>query len=428
MQLIHSAARVLQRVIDDGRSLDQAFDEVLPGLEGSSSALKELGFGGCRYYTSIDSILGDLLDKPIRKKDRIVHFILVAAIYQLEHMDVPDHAVVNEAVKSLENSRQSWARKFVNGVLRNFLRGSNGITLDARQEYVQYSIPEFLFSAIKSDWPDHYTKIANASNQRPPLTLRVNRQRLSRADYCSVLDQLNVDYQVTADSDTGITLLKPTPVSEIPGFSEGQVSVQDESAQLVVKELALQPGQRVLDGCAAPGGKTGLILEAAPGSLQLVAVDLAARTPRIRENLERLDLSATVIDADLRDSQWWDGQSFHRILLDVPCSGTGVLRRHPDIRHRRKPGDIERFAQQQTEILRSVWPMLDPGGLLLYVTCSILRKENDEAIENFIGELDDYELQSIDQVSGLKTRYGRQRLPGVNHGDGFYFCSIRKTG
>ena len=296
-------------------------------------------------------------------------------------------------------------------------------------ENIHYSFPEFVFDALKGDWPGYYTTIADASNERPPLTLRVNLQRISFAEYCGLLDQENLEFSVTPESNTGVNLTNPVPVSEIPGFSNGQVSVQDESAQLVIRELDLQGGQRILDGCAAPGGKTCLILENLSDSAELVAVDLPPRTDRIRENFHRLGLSASIVDADLLSpASWWDGKPFDRILLDVPCSGTGVIRRHPDIRHRRKAGDIERFHEQQVEMLRCVWPMLKSGGLLLYVTCSILRSENDCTIEKFIRDIDDFELQSVDHVSGEKTRFGKQRLPGVHPGDGFYFCRIGKTG
>ena len=203
--------------------------------------------------------------------------------------------------------------------------------------------------------------------------------------------------------------------------------MQDESAQLVAAALTLSTGQRILDGCAAPGGKTCLILESVSGALEVVAVDLPERVQGIRENLERLKLNARVVAADLtRTESWWDGKSFDRILLDVPCSGSGVIRRHPDIKHRRRLSDIEKFAGQQTRMLDSAWPLLAPGGQLLYVTCSIFRAENDHVIGKFVNRRDDFELQSLGDEFGIATQFGRQRLPGVHSGDGFYYASIRK--
>jgi 16S rRNA (cytosine967-C5)-methyltransferase len=432
MQLTQAGAVVIQKVVDHGRSLDQALLEVPSQFEGSLPALKELCFGGCRFYFYYDAVISGLVSKPLKQKDRLIHFLIVAAFYQLDHMSVPDHAVVNETVKALKNSKQDWARNFVNGVLRNYLRNREKIAGklndDTSTESSFYSFPLHLYEMIRADWPQYYRSILDASNEKPPLTIRVNTSRVTCEEYMDILTREGTGFDPTEDSEIGINFEKPVGVMDIPGFDNGDVSVQDESAQLTARALDLEAGMRVLDGCAAPGGKSCLLLESEPGLGEVVAVDLPHRVAGIRENLQRIDLAATVVESDLTDTNaWWDGELFDRILLDVPCSGSGVIRRHPDIRHRRQTSDIEKFHQQQLNLLDAVWKMLKPGGVVLYVTCSILKQENDLTIEKFLEQITDYELQSLEPVFGLETRYGRQRLPGVHSGDGFYYCKLRRT-
>ena len=432
MQLTQAGAVVIQKVVDHGRSLDQALIEAPSQFEGSLPALKELCFGGCRFYFYYDAIISGLVSKPLKQKDRLIHFLIVAAFYQLDHMSVPDHAVVNETVKALKKSKQDWARNFVNGVLRNYLRNREEIAAklksNATIEHRFYAFPRYLYEMIQSDWPAYYRLILGASNKKPPLTIRVNASRVTREAYMNFLSQQGIAVHSTADSAIGITFEKPVGVMEIPGFVKGDVSVQDESAQLVARALDMEAGMRVLDGCAAPGGKTCLLLESKPGLGEMVAVDLPHRVAGIRENLQRIGLTATIVDSDFIDTDaWWDGVSFDRILMDVPCSGSGVIRRHPDIRHRRQDGDIEKFHLQQLSLLNTAWKMLKPGGVLLYVTCSVFSQENDCTVEKFLGCITDFELQSLESVFGLKTRYGRQRLPGLHSGDGFYYCKLRRT-
>ncbi len=427
MSLSLSGACVLQRVVDGGQSLERALATEVESFRGNASALKELAFGGCRHYIFLDGIVSKLLAVPIKRKRRLLHFLIVAALYQKEFMQIPDYAVVNETVSCLEGARLGWGRKLVNGALRNFIRDRESIIQSIGSGHVAAGFPQHLYDLIGNDWPDYLARIVAGSNRKPPLTLRVNQRLLSRAGYESRLAQSGIGFVFAADSPVGLTLERPLPVHEIPGFADGQVSVQDESAQLVVAAMALSDGQRVLDGCAAPGGKSGLILESVAGAVDLVAVDLPHRVAAIRENLVRLKLDARVVGADLSQTEtWWDGKPFDRILLDVPCSGSGVIRRHPDIKHHRRLSDIEQFAGLQCAMLDSVWPLLAPGGLMLYVTCSIFRAENDQVIGKFVNRRDDYELQSLDEKFGMVTQFGRQRLPGVHAGDGFYYASIRK--
>jgi 16S rRNA (cytosine967-C5)-methyltransferase len=425
------AAHILRDVIDQGRSLDKTLrSQAVRTAASQRPLLQELAYGGCRHYYYLDGLMARLLAKPIRKKDRMVHFLLVIGLYQLAFMRTPNHAVVNQTVKALEASRQSWARGLLNGVLREYLRRKEGDEISAMEQSLTPSqncaFPPFLYQAISDCWADQAAEIFAASNQKPPMTLRINKQKTTRKDYLSLLNSRQMPALQTLDCDTGLVMKQPTTVDKLPMFAEGWVSVQDESAQLCTAALLLQPGLRVLDACAAPGGKTCAILESEPG-IQLTAIDLPERVEGIRQNLERTGLQAEIQDAGLEQfADWWDGKPWDRILLDVPCSGTGVIRRHPDIRHRRLPGDFERFARQQLDLLNIAWPMLGKSGILLYVTCSIMTIENDQVIENFVAGNENVTVEPINHIQGLETRYGLQRLPGVHDSDGFYYCRLRK--
>ncbi len=440
------AAQVLAKVIDDHESLDRALAEIEGGTVNPK--LRECAYGGCRTYLQHEFILSKLLSRPIRHKDRIVHFVIIAAMYQLTYMRSPNYAVVNESVAALSAINKGWAKNLVNGVLRNFIRKHGFIkkhefmgkhepesaeppALDC-SPHIKVGFPEPLYQMIKQDWSAHAHAIFATSNAKPPLTLRINQSMTTRAEYCALLDAQKIAYQVTADSPLGVMLDVPVDVAEIPGFAQGQVSVQDESAQLVLDCLellpALRPDLRILDGCAAPGGKTGLILESEPSFAAVVAVDKAQRVPAIKANLRRIGRDATIICGDLvKIAAAWQEELFDRILLDVPCSGSGVIRRHPDIRFQPEAGYRGKLQTQQLALLHAAASLLKPGGKLLYVTCSILCAENDGVVENYLRENSGIELQSIAQISGIKTKYGIQRLPGVHRGDGFYYALLQKT-
>lgn len=427
MHVNMAAAQVLLSVIDRGLDIDTALGRTSGLPEDAMPVLREICYGGCRYYVLFDARLSCLLDKPIRRKERLVHFVMVVAMYRLEHMRTPDHAVVNEAVNALGDARLNWAGRLVNGVLRRYIRQHEQLMLQPLDEHVGFSFGRHLFERLRSDWPDHYVRIARASNARPPLTLRVNQRKITRASYALELDRSRIAYTLTGDSPSGLVISHPVPVQEIPGFQKGMVSVQDESAQLAVVALELDSPLRILDACAAPGGKTCHLLETMHDECELVALDLEPRTGMIRDNLLRLGVSCMVVGGDaLNSDDWWDKQQFDRILLDVPCSGSGVIRRHPDIKHRRREGDCERFHDQQVRMMESVWKLLRPGGILLYVTCSVFRRENDGSVETFMHERKDCELAPL-PVPGIRTEYGVQRLPGVHDGDGFYYCKLRKV-
>jgi len=428
------AAGVLRDVIDRGKSLDRVLESESERLQAERRArLRELCYGGCRYYALLNGILGQLLSRPVRSKERVVHFLLVIGLYQLEFLRIPDHAAVDETVASLNAGRLSWARGLVNGVLREYirLRGSDRLVEihEALTPAERASVSEYLFAAIQRSWPQHAEAICAASIARPPMTLRVNRQKITRDLYLERLAGCQFGAEATVDSPDGVTLNQPAMVFDLPMFDQGWVSVQDESAQLCTGLLRLEPDAVVLDACAAPGGKTCAMLEAMP-SIRMTALDLPERVAAIHENLQRIGLEAEVRDCGLPiqdvDGDWPGDREWQRILLDVPCSGSGIIRRHPDILHRRQEGDLAQFADQQLALINSAWPLLAKGGLMLYCTCSILAEENDDVIGRFMETCSDGKILPISQVPGIDTRYGRQRLPGVHPGDGFFYCLIGK--
>jgi len=482
------AAQVALEVVDRGRSLDEALAaQPAPASPRERAQLREIAAGGCRHYHYFDALLAGLLRKPFDRAGRVAHFLLINACHQIECMRTPDHAAVSEAVSAVAGGRHAWAAGIINAVLRNFLRrraqlkrdlesaagaaesagdgngdgdgggdGGGDAGIDDTAAAAWFAAPVWFYRAIRAHWPAHFRAILDAGNRKPPLTLRVNRRRISRDAYLAQLAAAGIDAQPTADSALGVTLTAPLPVARIPGFADGLASVQDESAQLALaalgSALGSEPGstlnsalssprRRVLDACAAPGGKTGLLLEA---GAHVVAVDLPARVAALRDNLSRLGFAgdrcgghgdgdgetaaeATVIAGDLTNpGAWWDRRRFDCILLDVPCSGSGVIRRHPDIKHRRRASDIDKFAAQQRQLLAAAWRLLAEGGALLYVTCSILPAENDAVVEQFTAQQNDAAVQTLDAPPGLATTFGVQRLPGVHPGDGFYFCRLNK--
>jgi len=346
------------------------------------------------------------------------------------HMRIAEYAIINETVSAVGNLNRPWAKGLVNAVLRNFQRQQQDI-LDKEAENLvfQTAHPKWLLKKINDAWPSEIaSQIIKANNQRAPMTLRVNGLHTSREDYLSTLEDAGIVASATDYSAQGVLLETPRDVTELPGFSDGYISVQDEAAQLAAHLLLLGSGQRVLDACCAPGGKTCHILESQPDLTSLLAIDLEPRRlVRVTENLERLGLEAELKAADANNlDSWWDGNAFDRILLDAPCSATGVIRRHPDIKILRKPADIDKLASIQTQILVSLWQTLKPGGILLYATCSVLPAENDQIIRAFITSQDDAQLMPIDAIWGIATDHGRQLFPLENGNDGFYYSRLKK--
>lgn len=423
------AARILARVAA-GASLTAALDDSLPLARDNDRALiQELCYGTLRAWPRLERIASALLRKPLGKKDRDVQALILLGLHQLTAMRIPAHAAVAETVGAVNALGKGWARGLLNAVLRNFQRQSEVLLAKADDsEPGRWAHPQWLIDALRQAWPNDWQQILAANNERAPMTLRVNARKQSRADYLSVLEQAGINAEATIASDCGIRLQQAIDVCQLPGFAEGTVSVQDEAAQLAAALLDARPGERVLDVCAAPGGKTAHILER-NDDIELLAVDIEAqRLQRVKDNLQRLGLTANTCSGDAcRPQDWWDGRPFDRILLDAPCSATGVIRRHPDIKLLRRPGDIETLLELQGEILHAIWPLLRPGGILLYATCSVLPQENERRISTFIAERPDAERRAIDADWGRATGIGRQILPGgTAQMDGFYYACLHK--
>jgi len=417
------AARILQALMQQQGSLATQ-------LRADDDALtRELCFGTCRWFHLLQPCLQALMSKPLKSKDDDVHALLLIGLYQLLFMRIPAHAAVNETVDATKALKKLWARQLVNGVLRNFQRQQAQL-LEAvhKKPEATHSHPAWLLQAIQAAWPEHWQAVVAANNEHPPMTLRNNCARQDRDAYLQQLQAAGMAARAGRLGSDAIYLDQPVDARTLPDFAEGSVSVQDEASQLVADLLHLAPALRVLDACAAPGGKTTHMLERFP-DLDVLALDLESRRiARITENLQRLQLTADVRCADAGDpDQWWDGVAFDRILLDAPCSATGIIRRQPDIKLLRQAGDIERLVTLQQSLLDTLWSCLAPGGMLLYTTCSILPAENREQIASFIDRHPDARVGTMDVSWGLDVAPGRQLLPENGSTDGFYFALLHKT-
>ncbi|MCK5382553.1 MAG: 16S rRNA (cytosine(967)-C(5))-methyltransferase RsmB [Gammaproteobacteria bacterium] len=426
------AARVLSQVISDGRSLSEALPAVVQVLTDARqrALVQELSYGTLRWFYRLDALLQRLLKKPLKQRDADVRCVLLLGLYQLDQLAMPQRVAVNETVQATHALNKQWASGLVNAVLRNYQRQAAQLhEVIVAEPVARFAHPAWLIEQLQSDWPRDWERILTANNARPPFSLRVNRQRVTRTEYMETLTGQSLQAQPLDYVDAGIRLDKPVPVDALPGFAEGYISVQDGAAQLAAGLLDLQPGQRVLDACAAPGGKTAHILESEPALAQVTAVDVEARRlARISENLSRLSLGANLVQGDAgATASWWDGQGYDRILLDVPCSATGVIRRHPDIKLLRRAGDIAALVSVQAQLLQAMWPLLSSGGMLLYCTCSVLKDENSAQIGRFLETHADAAEVPIAADWGRECRHGRQIFPGENEMDGFYFACLTRT-
>ncbi len=424
-----SAISVLTRVSTEGQSLSSLLPHAFSPLPPERRALaQELCYGTLRWWHRLDALLARLLDKPLRSKDADIHCLLLCGLYQLEYMDIPPHAAVSETVAVTAALKKGWARGVTNAVLRRYQREREelGRKLSGDPE-ARYAHPRWLVDAIKEAWPEQWQAILEANNQRPPMTLRSARNHQSRDAYLEELKAAHIEATANPHAPDAVTLSRPQDVESLPGFTQGRVSVQDAAAQLAATLLGHQPGMRVLDACAAPGGKTGHLLEICH-DIELIALDIEdKRLQRVAENMSRLQQKATLIRGDAASpDSWWDGQAFDRILLDAPCSASGVIRRHPDIKLLRYPEDIPSLVALQASILDAMWPLLKPGGMLVYATCSVLPQENSGQLTAFLERHADALEQKITAHWGIETTVGRQILPNQDGMDGFYYACIKK--
>lgn len=417
------AARVVCQVLA-GRSLSEVLPAALVGVpKAQHSFFKALCYGTLRWYPRLEFILGQLLRRPIKEAD--VHALALIGLHQLGHMAVKPHAAIAETV----SAAKPWAKSLVNGILRNYQRRREELEALADADYeAEFGHPCWLRRKIEQAWPKQAAAILTANNQQAPLVVRVNLKRISRQAYSDRLAKQGLSARPVAGVDTALVIEPPVPVENLPGFAQGLVSVQDAAAQLAAPLLVAQPGQRVLDVCAAPGGKTLHILESCPEIAELVAVDIAPkRLEKIQENLIRARLSKVSLRCgDARRPQdWWDGELFARILVDAPCTATGVIRRHPDIKLLRRESDLATLVRLQRDILEAVWPLLSVGGVLLYATCSLLPEENEAQIQAFLSAHPDARCVPIEAEWGAVTGCGRQIWPGGDW-DGFFYARLEK--
>ncbi len=425
-----AAIHGLQQVVDNGRSLSEVMPQALAQVNARDRSLTQaLCFGVCRLYPQLEFLLHQLLEKPLKKRDSDIRLAILCGLYQLRAMRVPDHAAVSETVALATTLNKTWARGLMNAVLRNYQRKQTELNLALEQNPVaHFAHPQWWIDKIRSAWPGHWQAILEANNQPPPMALRVNARKLTRTNYLAQLQRAGIQARPLAHCEHGLILEEAISVEQLPGFSEGAVSVQDGAAQRVAAVMRPHSGDRILDACAAPGGKTAHLLEQQPELAELVAIDVdEVRLLRIHENLLRLGLQATVCVGDAATpSAWWDGNPFDRILLDAPCSASGVIRRHPDIKLLRRPADLPQLVQNQSDMLDALWPLLKPGGMLLYTTCSVLPEENSEQIRRFLVTHPDAQYLPLATAWGHSLSLGTQTLPGEDEMDGFFYAHMEK--
>ena len=418
-------------VLREGRSLSSAFDAAAVGIDDprEGALARELAFGAFRWLPRLDAILSQLMGRPLKRKDIDVRAILLIGLYQILFTRVPAHAAVSESVALSRRIGKPWSEGLVNAVLRRFQRESAGI-LEAigNNEAANYAHPVWFIRAVRRAWPDAWQRILEAGNAQAPMTLRVNARASTRAAYLARLDAAGIAAETAPYASHGLTLQRPIEVSALPGFADGVVSVQDAAAQLAAPLLQVKPGQLVLDACAAPGGKAAHLLESEPDLANLVALEKdARRLPLLKSTLDRLGLSCRVIHGDAACPQcWWDGTPFDRILLDAPCTASGVIRRHPDIKYHRRQSDVEALVMVQRGLLEALWPLLAQGGLVLYATCSILPQENQQQVLEFVESRSDAAPCPMESEWGRAADPGRQILPGDHGMDGFYYALLTK--
>ena len=413
------ASRVVGLVLS-GRNLDLALDETRrtqPQLSPQQrAALQDMSYTTLRWLNRLEALLSSLIERPL--KDERLRLLLLVAVGQLEYGKSAPHAVVDHAVKAANELQLPWAKGLVNGVLRNFLRQQEMLTnkIDKNLQ-TRLSYPNWWIEKLKRQYSDEWEVMLCAGNTPPPMSLRVNLRKISRDNYLSELASTQIAAE--AYGTQGIRLHKPCPVDQLPGFREGYISVQDLGAQHAAPLLQVEHGMRVLDACSAPGGKACHLLELA--DIQLLALDKeASRLEKVTSNLQRLDLKAELREADASQPEtWWDGIPFDRILADVPCTASGIVRRHPDIKWLRRERDIPNFTAQQREILHGLWSTLAKGGKLLYATCSVFHEENREQVSAFLAETPDARTVSLDEP------IENQLLPCDDH-DGFYYALLQK--
>jgi len=429
-----TAAQIVDAVVSGGRSLDAAIaeHEVLVAPE-DRPLLRLLCYGALRHHWRLQSWIDALLARPLKSRDGVVNALLAIGLYQLNDTRIPDHAVVSQTVEAVRFLRRPKLAPLVNAILRR-ARRDRIFEAELSKEHAVHNHPQWMLDVLKKDWPKDWCDIVAANNARAPMWLRVNPAHGSAAEYVERLKEEDIDSELISAAPQAVRLIEPQPVDSLPGFAQGHVSVQDAAAQLAAPWLLDGIEGRVLDACAAPGGKSAALLELGGDRIDLTCVDKdASRLEAVTTNLERLSRDATLIVADAsKPDEWWDGSSYNAILLDAPCSASGVIRRHPDIKLLRRASDVVELAALQERLLAALWPLLEPGGRLLYVTCSVFAAENDTLVAHFLENTPDAEEDRVLQNNNIRDLMrdkacGRQVLPGTAGLDGFYFASLTKV-
>lgn len=418
------AASAIEKVVEQGQSLSN----ILPPLQQKVSdkdkaLLQELCFGVLRTLPQQEWLISKLMSRPMTGKQRTIHYLIMVGFYQLLHTRIPPHAALAETVEGAVVIKRPQLKGLINGVLRQFQRQQEELLTEFADSDQRFLHPEWLLKRLQKAYPSQWQAIVEANNQRPPMWLRVNRNHHTRDEWLALLETAELNGFTHDAYPDAIRLASPAPVQSLPGFEQGWVTVQDASAQGCMTYLEPQNGDRILDLCAAPGGKTTHILEVAPKA-SVMAVDIdEQRLSRVYDNLKRLGMKAEVKQGDGRTpAQWCGDEQFDRILVDAPCSATGVIRRHPDIKWLRRDRDINELAQLQSEILDAVWPHLKPGGTLVYATCSVLPEENSQQVAAFLKRTSNATLRT----TGTPDKPGIQNLPGAEDGDGFFYAKLIK--
>lgn len=445
------AARVIADVAERGRSLDVALTFDANWSKQDRGLLRSLCYDSIRWYIRLDTLLGRLLSRPNQSLEPEIRALAIVGLCQLLYTDIPAHAAVAETVAATRLLDQPRASGFINAILRRCQREHAQLLAEVDRDLaVRTAHPRWLAEKLRRDWREQACEILEANNERPPFWIRVNRLRATAANYRATLQEKQIGVTESLFDGTALLLDRAMDVGELPGFEQGWVSVQDAAAQLAAHLVDPQAGERILDACAAPGGKTGHLLELAPELAALAAVDVSSeRLERVQQNLQRLGLSAQLIAEDAAETaRWWDGQPFHRILLDVPCSATGVIRRHPDIKLLRRSDDIAALAKRQAQLLRSLWPLLLPGGRLVYASCSVLQAETTEVIAQFLASESTARDATQERLQELRALLPAALLEGTGAGvhglriapgaarmnadraagmDGFYYAVLEKS-
>ena len=423
------AALAIAPLLEDKGSLKQTLtDSLLRCDDKDRGLLRQLCYGTTRNYPKLQLIADALLERPIRKSDTHIRALLLVGLYQLLEMRIPEHAAISETVEAAHQLDAARASGLLNAILRRFSREKDQIIESLYDEQVfLFNHPNWFIEKLKHNWPTFWQEILAQNNVQAPMTIRVNQLNVSRETYLERLKAAGIDAIACTYSEQGITLNSAVDVHELPGFAAGDVSVQDEAAQLSSSLLDAKEGEHILDACAAPGGKLCHLLESQP-NISVDALEISSkRADKIFENTERLKLNSRIIIADASSSNWWDEEEYDRILVDAPCSATGVIRRNPDIKLLRKAEEVHELSSLQLKILNNLWHMLKRGGTLVYATCSIFPQENERLIERFMKEHPDAIHTPIDATWGLERPFGRQLFPQPNGHDGFFYATLKKA-